>query len=126
MNKPVQIDSITFDESLDFVSFVRDVMMNKSGIPERPDDPLPVAWLDRTYPRLAATPWAEQLSLAIAANITDSDPAVRNQALMFFEMHPTAPGSERVIELARKQNPLFHGTTDPEHPSVDLEWQLLT
>lgn len=126
MSEPVQIDSITFDDALDFKAFVRDVLAGKSGVPERPDDPLPVAWLDRAYPRLAPTPYADKLGRAVADALTDADPSVRLQALMFFEHNPTAAGADRVVVLARNQHAQFHGVPNPEHPSVDLEWQLLT
>jgi hypothetical protein len=125
MSQPVQIDSITFDEALDFKSFVRDVLAGKSGVPARPDDPLPVAWLDRAYPRLASTPYGDKLGHAVADALNDGDPSVRLQALMFFEHNPTAPGGERVIAFARTRHAHFHGVPNPEHPNVDLGWQLL-
>lgn len=126
MRQPVQIDSITFDEALDFNAFVQDVLAGKSGVPALPDDPMPVAWLDRTYPRLAGTAYADKLSGAVADCLSDADPSVRLQALMFFEHNPTASGGDRVIAFARNQQGHFQGVPNPEHPSVDLGWQLLT
>jgi hypothetical protein len=121
---PLTIDTITFTDSFDFATFARDVLRGGAGTGSLPTDMLPLDWVFRAWPQLKVSLYGERLSLALSECLTDADPLVRVQALMFFARHPDASGAERVVKLASGDMRLFVGVANPLGASTDLEWWL--
>ena len=126
MTAPVQIDNVTFDDTTDFDRFVHDVLIGEGGVGSNRGDSAPLDWIFRAYEQLSKTPYAGKLSRGVAACLQAAEPAVRAQALVFFQAQPRAAGAERIDELVAADRAGFAGVADPLHPGVDLEWQLLT
>jgi hypothetical protein len=78
----------------------------------------------RTYRRQTGAA-ADRFSRGVAACLTNDDPGVRAQALLFFEAFPEAAGAELLVRLPSTRRHLFAGVPNPFAPSLDLEWQLL-
>jgi len=125
MMEPVQVDVVTFAEETDAARVARDAMAGDGGFGSFPSDNAPVDWVFRAYAELAGTPYADRLARGVAVCLSDPDPLIRAQALIFFRSKPLAAGGERLVELAAGDRAGFAGVPDPLSPSVDLEWQLL-
>ena len=125
MLAPRTIDNVTLTEQTDFAAFARDVLLGGGGVGSRPGDHQPLDWILRAYAELAGSPYADRLADGVAACLTAPEPAVRGQALVFFQSQPRAPGGDRVCDLVAGDRTLFRGVPDPIHPGTDLDWQLL-
>jgi hypothetical protein len=125
MTAPVRIDTATLTDATDFDAFARDVLRGEGGVGSRPSDHQPLDWILRAYPQLAGSPYADRLARGVAACLTAPEPAVRAQALVFFQSQPRAAGGDRVCDLVAGDRRLFRGVPDPIHPGTDLDWQLL-
>lgn len=106
----------------DFVDVARGILTGARGGAGAYDG-LPVDWLNRHYDELAASPYLDAFTNAVAELATDADPEVRTQVLTFFAWHPTASGAERLVELARGDRALFMGKSP--FGSEDLTDKLL-
>lgn len=126
MTAPIRVDVVTFTDDVDIEKIARDALSGSGGFGSCPGDRAPVDWIFRAYAELAGTPYADRLTRGVAVCLTDADPRIRAQALLFFECHPLAAGGERLADLAAGDRALFAGVPDPLRPGVDLEWQLLT
>lgn len=126
MTAPVRVDVVTFTDDGDIEKIARDALSGSGGFGSLPGDRAPVDWIFRAYAELAGTPYADRLARGVAVCLTDADPRIRAQALLFFECQPLAAGGERIVDLAAGDRALFAGVPDPLRPGVDLEWQLLT
>jgi hypothetical protein len=122
---PHAIDGATLTEQTDFAALVREVLLDRGEIGMTNGEDRPQRRLERVLAQLAGSPYEERLSRGIAACLTAPEPEAQSQALIFFQNHPTAPGSERIIELVTTELARFRGIADPVHPGVDLAWQLL-
>jgi len=125
MTEPVRVDVVTFTAETDAARVARDALAGDGGFGSFPSDNAPVDWVFRAYAELAGTPYADRLACGVAVCLSDPDPLVRSQALIFFRSEPLAAGGERIVELAAGDRAGFAGVPDPLSPSVDLEWQLL-
>ena len=85
----------------------------------------PLESVMKAFRKHLGTPRGDRFSRGVAACLTDDDPRVRAQALLFFEAFPEAAGAELLVTLARSRRTLFAGVPNPFAPSLDLEWQLL-
>jgi len=125
MLAPRTIDNVTLTEQTEFAAFVREVLLGGGGVGSRPSDHQPLDWILRAYAELAGSPYADLLARGVAACLTAPEPAVRGQALVFFQSQPRAAGGDRVCDLVAGDRQLFRGVADPIHPGTDLDWQLL-
>ena len=125
MTAPIRVDTVTFTDETDIEKIARDALSGSGGFGSYPRDRAPVDWIFRAYPELIGTPYADRLAHGVAVCLTDAEPEIRAQALLFFECQPLAAGGERLVELAAGDRALFAGVPDPLRTGVDLEWQLL-
>ena len=119
------IDGVTLTDQTDFAAFARDVLRGEGGVGSRRGDSQPLDWILRAYTELAGSPLGDRLARGVAECLTAPEPAVRAQALVFFQGNPRAAGGERVCDLVAGDRRLFRGVPDPVHPGTDLDWQLL-
>lgn len=119
------IDGVTLTDQTDFAALARDVLRGGGAGGARRGDSQPLDWILRAYQELASSPYAERLAHGVASCLNAPEPAVRSQALVFFQGNPRAAGGERVRDLVAGDRRLFRGVPDPVHPGTDLEWQLL-
>jgi len=120
-----ELDGVVLTEHTDFAALVHDILRGGGGVGSRPGDDQPLAWIVRALAELSGSPCADRLTRGVAAALTAPEPAVRGQALVFFQSHPCVAGGDRVNELVAGDRRLFRDVADPIHPGTDLEWQLL-
>jgi hypothetical protein len=120
----VRVDTVTFTDELDVERVALEVLSGHGGYGSLPNDRAPIEWIFRALPELAGTPYADRLCRAVAACLTDPDPFVRGQALLFFDVRPLAAGGERITELAGGDLTLFTGVPDEVGTAGDLERRL--
>lgn len=125
MLSPRAVDTVTLTEETDFAGFVRAVLLGGGGLGSLRSDRFPLDALERIYAELAGSPYADRLEDGVAVCLTDPDPFVRAQALVFFRSHPYAVGEDRVRELLEGDRRLYRAVPNPAGPGPDLEWQLL-
>ncbi|MEV4312552.1 WD40 repeat domain-containing protein [Actinocrispum sp. NPDC049592] len=121
----VRVDTVTFDDELDFEALAHDVLSGGGGYGSLPSDNHPLDWIERAYQQVEQTPYAARLAHGVAQCLTAPDPLVRSQALIFFQAHRHAACGNRIATLLAGDRTLFAGVPDPIHPGTDLEWQLL-
>lgn len=124
MTAPIRVDVVTFTDETDTDQVAHDALSGSGGLGSFPSDNAPVDWIFRAYPALTGTPYADRLARGVAACLTDPDPLVRAQALLFFTAEPRAAGGERIAELAAGDRAGFAGVPDPLAPGTDLERRL--
>jgi hypothetical protein len=125
MTDPVIIDTIEVTDATDFDQVVHDALAGKGGFGSHKYDIAPLDWVLRAYRQVRGTPVADRIGRGVATNLTDEDPAIRSQAIMFFPDFPEAAGIERLTDLVAGDRSLFADIPDPYHTSVDLEASLL-
>jgi hypothetical protein len=106
-------------------AFVRENLLGGGGLGGLRSDCYPVDAVLRVHGELSGSPLAVRLEEGVAACLTDPDPFVRSQALVFFRVHRCPAGDRRIGELAAGDRRLFRGVPDPLQPGADLEQQLL-
>jgi predicted DNA-binding WGR domain protein len=100
------------DERTDFAAIAHDNLHGGGGLGGLPADCSPLDAVVRFYDDLRGTPHADRLSEGISACMTDPNPYVRFQALIFFENHPEAAGAARVEEIVTGDRSLFDGVME--------------
>jgi uncharacterized protein (TIGR02996 family) len=99
-------------ESTDFVGVVRRAIAGRTQLVAPPSgfDSSPLVCGGALELRkLLGAPLIERLDLAVAALLTDDEPQVRAEALLFFVDTPSASGGERVVALAEGDRAHFAG-----------------
>jgi hypothetical protein len=119
-----RVDNVTLTMTTDFAALVHDVLLGGGVVGSLPSDCFPVDWVFRAYRELRGTPFADLLSLGVAACLTAPEPDIRAQALIFFQSEPDAAGSACVDDLLAGDRALFAGITAPMFPGADLEWHV--
>lgn len=125
MLKPRTVDNVTLTEETDFAGFVRAGLLGGGGLGSLGSDCFPLDAVERVYAELADSPYAERLEHGVAMCLTDPDPFVRAQALVFFHAHPYAVTDDRLRELLAGDRRLFRAVPSLAGTGPDLEWQLL-
>jgi len=95
----IDYDGVEFSDDVDFVDLARKALLWKLG-GSLPSDLDALDWVERVYQALEGSPYHDRLARAISVCLTDDDPVVRREALMFFEQFPQAAGGERILDLA--------------------------
>ena len=119
----VRVDNVLIGPDTDFAALAADAL--GGGVFGGPrSDNYPLDAVFRAYAELRGTPYADSLARGVAAALTDPDPLVRAQALVFFASSPGAAGAARVGELLVGNLALFAGVPDPMSPGSDLAARL--
>jgi hypothetical protein len=124
MPAPRTVDNVTLTERTDFADLVRNSLLG-GVLGALRGDCYPLDAVERVHHELTGSPYAGRWEHGVAACLTDPDPFVRAQALLFFQAHPHAGGAGRVRELLAGDRDLFRGVPDPLSPGSDLEARLL-
>jgi hypothetical protein len=106
-------------------AFVRENLMGGGGLGALRSDCYPVDAVLRLHHELAGLVLAGRLEAGVAACLSDPEPFVRAQALVFFRVRRCPAGVLRVRELVAGDRQLFRGVPDPLQPGADLEQLLL-
>jgi hypothetical protein len=106
-------------------AFVRENLLGGGGLGALRSDCYPVDAVLRVHGELAGSVLAGRLEGGVAACLTDPEPFVRSQALVFFRVRRCPAGLRRIRELVAGDRQLFRGVPDPLQPGTDLEQQLL-
>jgi hypothetical protein len=101
------VDNVTLTAKTDFAGLVRENLLGDGGLGSLRGDCFPLDSIEPVHAELAGSPYADRLEHGVAACLTDPDPFVRAQALVFFQSHPCAAGAERLGRIV----PLCHGDT---------------
>lgn len=125
MSEPLRVDNELLTDATDFDALALAALRGDAGGSLRSDN-FPLDWVLRAYHALHGSAYADRLARGVATCLTAAEPAVRAQALVFYESHPTAAGGERVNFLVADDQGLFAGIANPMQPGYDLRWQLLT
>lgn len=107
-------------------AFVRENLLGGGGLGALRSDCYPVDAVLRVHGELAGSALAGRLEEGVAACLTDPEPFVRAQALVFLRARPCPAGQRRIRELVAGDRGLFRGVPDPLQPGAELEQQLLT
>ena len=101
---PVEMGSVTFGDASDTADVVERILsgwspQNFGAVRVNPGPTMGLAWL---YSYLLGLAEADDLSLAIADRLTDSDSQKAAAALFFFVRYPRASGFEVILDGAEK------------------------
>jgi len=98
---PLTVDGVTIDADTDPADLVRRAL--DEGAPLEAQigwREYPASWLGRLYYRLRGLPQATALALAVGDRLLSERPQDVGDALGFYGIWPTAPGSDGVLALA--------------------------